>query len=574
MAIKLDSRRKTYRSNVKSRKMNQNGLEAQYQGLDVREVNIDHAGLWMMGRGGNNSDARRKVVKVKRRYKVDLLEDVKPYLQFRLKPSFSNTVSLKELYVDTQSTISLRSYDGTEFTFQFSHDTNASTLSNGNIAVHIPSTGRDRYNRRLHFINLRAAIYAKFGTETFGVEIGPVYEEQTITVRRERKIVIPMGEMRITSMTPNTIGQLFFTGVGTTITSNWGSISDNHRWVYDGFTVQKDIPNCFYEDIRTDALTIRHFKEDYVGDGRTLGMLKGEQVSSGAVFAKGSTIYNLEGYLSGSHPVGALPASLDPTQRIYGETLESDEIIIEQLPMRDSLFNTYEDNFEWREDIHYIDPNEQLWGPMASKAEQFVGDSSSDWAPYNSRLERHIANMMDSNFVDEQYIEKNPLSARVDVFNRLKRHFGMNTESTKDRHRYSVLDQHLEIYKDFTNVNTNRYPFRSRTNGDLAFEDNQGYPDGKAKGFEETSQTEIMMDYFDQHTIDGFDYIEDERWTRIDDAMLAVLSDTAYDSNIEGQIHRIDRREWQQSDYIHTATGFVDSQVTGKDGIMYRDLKR
>ena len=158
-------------------------------------------------------------------------------------------------------------------------------------------------------INLRAAIYAKFGAETFGVEIGPVYEEQTIEVRRERKVIIPRGEMRITSMTPNDVGQLFFTGVGTTITSNWGSISDNHRWIYDGYTVQEDIPNCFYEDIRTDALTIRHFEENYVGDGRTLGMLKGEQISSGAVFAKGAVIDNLERYLSGSQRVGSLPAS-------------------------------------------------------------------------------------------------------------------------------------------------------------------------------------------------------------------------------------------------------------------------
>ena len=554
--------------------MNQNGLEAQNQGLDVREVNIDHAGLWMMGRGGNNSDARRKVVKVKRRYKVDIPEDVQPYLQFRLKPIFTNTVSLKELYVDTNTTIFLKSYDGIEFTFQFSHATNASTLSNGNIAVNIPSTGRNRYWSQLHFINLRSAIYAKFGVEAFGVEIGPVYETQSVEVRRERKVIVPEGEMRITSMTSNIIGQLDFVGVGTTITSNWGSISDHHAWVYNGYTVQEDMPNCFYEDIRTDALTLNFFESNYIGDGRTLGLLKGEQVSSGAIFAKGSTIYNIEGYLSGSHPAGALPASVDPTNRIYGEFLESDEIRIEQLPMRDALFNTYEDNFQWREDIHYVDPRDQQWVFMADKAEQFVGNTSSDWTPYNSRLERHIANMMDSNFVDEQYIAKNPLSGRIDIFNRLSRHFDLQIESSKDRHRYSVLDQHLETYKDFVNINTNRYPHKSRVNADLAFEDNQGYPDGKAKGVEETTQTEIMMDYFDQHTIDGFDYVEDERWTRIDNDMLSVLSDTVYDSNIVGKIHRIDRREWQQSDYIHTATGFVDSQVAGKDGIMYRDLKR
>ena len=45
MAIKTKNSRDTYRSNVKIRPLRQNGLEAQYQGLDIKQVDIDHGGL-------------------------------------------------------------------------------------------------------------------------------------------------------------------------------------------------------------------------------------------------------------------------------------------------------------------------------------------------------------------------------------------------------------------------------------------------------------------------------------------------------------------------------------------------
>ena len=63
MAIKTKTARDTYRSNVKIRPLRQNGLEAQYQGLDITEVNIDHAGLAIIGQGGYQT--RRDIIDVK-----------------------------------------------------------------------------------------------------------------------------------------------------------------------------------------------------------------------------------------------------------------------------------------------------------------------------------------------------------------------------------------------------------------------------------------------------------------------------------------------------------------------------
>ena len=63
MAIKTKNSRDTYRSNVKKRPLQQNGLEAQYQGLDITEVNKDHSGLAIIGRGGFQT--RRDIRKVR-----------------------------------------------------------------------------------------------------------------------------------------------------------------------------------------------------------------------------------------------------------------------------------------------------------------------------------------------------------------------------------------------------------------------------------------------------------------------------------------------------------------------------
>ena len=78
----------------------------------------------------------------------------------------------------------------------------------------------------------------------------------------------------------------------------------------------------------------------------------------------------------------------------------------------------------------------------------------------------------------------------------------------------------------------------------------------------------MFIDYFDQPDLENHDFVEDDRWSRIDDEMLNVVTVHA-DRTI-----RIDKREWQESDYVYTATGFINSQTSGQDGIIYREMKR
>ena len=85
----------------------------------------------------------------------------------------------------------------------------------------------------------------------------------------------------------------------------------------------------------------------------------------------------------------------------------------------------------------------------------------------------------------------------------------------------------------------------------------------------------LFADYFDQPELESHDYLEQERFTRIDSAMLDVLVKyTVEDASGTAVSSNLDKREWQQSDYVFTATGFITSQTTSQDGIIYRELKR
>ena len=151
MAIKTTNSkgmpRGTFRSNVKSRKLNQNGLEAQYQGLDIREVNIDHAGLAILGRSGPGFGFR-DIVKTKRRYSVNLpARTALPKLVFEIKPVFAGNQNLITLYANTNTRLRITDFYGTEQRYQFtSNETSGTVLQNGYTAIQLQN---DQYAKPL-----------------------------------------------------------------------------------------------------------------------------------------------------------------------------------------------------------------------------------------------------------------------------------------------------------------------------------------------------------------------------------------------------------------------------------------
>jgi len=553
--------RGTYRSNVKSRKLNQNGLEAQYQGLDIREVNIDHAGLAILGRGGSQYGGFRNIIKTKRQYKVLAPDQISyPELTFELTPNFANNQTLRTNYNSTQ--VRLRSSNGIENVYQFSTEASGKVLTNGNTSVFLSESSQEPLG---HLQALKTQILSDFGSSVFEITVFSYRDANNVQKSR----------MKIVSIVSSAVGQLLFECTLATVVELWSSPNNSHQWTLHGYTVQEPIKHAFYEDIRSDMIKGSDFskiglgpwvhhtyingeQKTYTSNSDMLG--KNYQISTGVVTTANQPIVNLEGHLSGMF--GSLPAGVDPSSLDIGSTINSDEIKIEQIPRRQTIFNTYEENLQWREDIHYLNSREQQWNIMLDKAELFV--EPSDVIYYGSIEEQHIANMLDSNFVDDQYIVKQPLSGRVDMFQRLSKHYDLHLEVMTERHQYSILDQYLDQTLDFVNILRNRVPIADISEGQLAFEDNKGWGDDTV-GF-------LHNDYFNQRYLDAHDYVESERYTRIDEGILSVITPEYRDSN--NNLIRIQRREWQEPNYIYTSTGFITSQVVGHEGIMYTGLKR
>lgn len=562
--------RTTYRSSVKQRPLDQNGLEAQYQGLDIREVNIDHAGLAILGRGGSATGTGfRDIVKTKRQYKVVKPGSVTyPEMTFSLTPNFAGGANLKTLFADTNTQVRISGADGTVKRYQFSTESQGTLLTSGHTAV----TVTDERDPLKHLAQLKKQIQADYGENTF---------EITVFNHREGLGSSQESRMKIVSKTSSALGQLDFTCNLATIIDSFEDENESHRWALHGYTVQTPIRHAFYEDLRADTIAGSTFgingKHSVSGynsphDSQSFG--RGEQFSKGQVFQAGESIVNLEGHLSGT--IGTLPSNVDPVNLSIGDTLESDEIRIEQLPKRQVIFNTFEDTVQWREDTHYLHPDEQLWSIMSDKADLYVVNVSPEYA---NEFEQHIANMLDSNFADEQYIDKSPLSGRADCLNRLSKHYDTHVQVMTERHQFSILDQYLESSIDFVNISRNTIPVADVSEGQIAFEDNVGKPLLYKRITSNDVTTDVQKfledDYFDQRYVDAHDYVEAKLYTRIDDDMLAVVTGThSQHPDPTGNIQKEYRRDWQEPNYIHTSTGFVTSQVTGHEGIMFRDLMR
>lgn len=543
MAIKTKNSRDTYRSNVKKRPLQQNGLEAQYQGLDISEVNIDHAGLAIIGRGGYGT--RRDLKKVRKQYIVDVpSEEHFPTaeLVFSLaggSPALDRTQwahpTSKTLQDLNGETFKIKDQDGTEFEFEFSTSSsfaNGATLGNGKTAINIVG---NEYSFRDLLFAVTGSIESKFPKETFRFQLFPSGSTETI-LYQSAPVEISVDKIKFI-LSSSVAGQALITPTSSYLTSPnaFDDQAESQEWRLNGLLKDESNERMFYEDLRVDTIqsTLPHsFRRD--------GSLFRE-----AQFSPGNIRNNYDANIGAKSSAGIAG---DPTTLTRFTTHDSTEVLVRQFPKREEIFDTYRSNHQWREDIHYLAPDQQVWSRMEALALIYTGS-----------LEAHIGAMMDSNFADEQYIDPNPLSGRVDILKRLSRIFDTHTNLIFERHQYSVFDQYLDPIDDFINLQENRYPKQDDTNRDIAFEDLQG-----------TRQDEkaIWNDYFDQQPLDSHDYIEDERWTRIDDAMLDILT-----FNANRSMH-IDRREWQETDYVYTATGFINTQTAGQDGIIYRELKR
>jgi len=556
MAIKTKNSRDTYRSNVKIRPLQQNGLEAQYQGLDITEVNIDHAGLAIIGRGGFQT--RRNIKKVRKQYIIDVdAEEHFPTAEIVFSQAPGSPFNRDEFQDGTTSlysgiqdivgaTFTVTDQANTQFTFEYVGVNGLSNQSNTAIDI----TGNN-FSARDFLSATTGSIQAAFPENTFGFEIYVKDSEEVL--EDGTSVKVPQDKIKLRLQTTVNTG----TPLNATITeSNNPSYFDvtsntfsdqreSHQWRLNGYLKDNSNERMFYEDLRVDTIqsVVPHSVRR---DGSLFRM---EQFPSGD---------DRNNYDANIDSIAGDPTAVN-TPRF--STHDSEEVLIRQYPKREEILGTYKDSFAWHEDPHYVLPDQQTWSIMSMYAEM-----------YSATLEQHIERMFAFNFVNEQYVEKYPMSGRVDVFERLSRVFDIHPMLTHERHKYSVFTQYLDPQDDFINLRRNKLPTEDRRNRDVAFEDVKGVrsPYDESADVSDSNPT-LFIDYFDQEPLENHKFIEEDRYTRIDQTMLEVITkNEAYG----GRSVLIDRREWQEGTYIHTATGFINSQVTGQDGIIYREMKR
>ena len=453
--------------------------------------------------------------------------------------------------------------------FEFSTDAtvaNGEALSNSNAAITL--VGNEYSFQNLLFA-VTGSIEANFEKDTFRFQLFPSGSTE-IVIGQENPVGVAEDKIKL-FLSSSVVGSA---GLSTPLSQNPNYLDvttnqfddqrESHEWRLNGFLKDESDDRIFYEDLRTD--TIQSTNPHSLKNSEFL--FRSEQFPGG--YSANPSHDDRSNYDLNINSIAGDPTHVSKNRF---DTHDSTEVVIRQYPRREEIFDTYRSNHQWREDIHYLAPDQQLWSRMESLA-----------LNYHSSLEDHIAAMMNSNFADEQYIDPNPLSGRVDILKRLSRIFDTHTNLIFERHQYSVFDQYLDPIDDFINLQENRYPKEDNANNDVAFEDVRGRRSELGPDFDNGGEfwtegdglydywagqnTTMFNDYFDQEPLDNHDYVEDERWTRIDDTMLDILTFNA------NRVTHIDRREWQESDYIDTATGFINSQESGHGGIIYRELKR
>lgn len=459
MAIKTKNSRDTYRSNVKQRPLQQNGLEAQYQGLDITEVNIDHAGLAIIGRGGFQT--RRDIKKVRKQYIVDVpAEEHRPTADIIFEQDIGSpfirayNMNLAGSSDLIGKTITITPQTGSAIIFEYAiGGANGRTLGNSNTAIDISD---NTHSMRELLEATRDAIILAFPEDTFEfklysigtLEVMPDGTEQTITedkINIIAKTVVNTG----TTLNLSIASNCTFIDIAT---NQFGDQKEQHEWRLNGFHKDNSNARMFYEDIRVDTIqsVVPHTTR------RSGSLFRLEQFPGG--YSNNSAHNARSNYDKNIASIAG-----DPKTKDRFDTHDSAEVLIRQYPRREEILGTHQDYFLWHEDPHYVLPDQQTWSLMTMYAEM-----------YGSTLVDQITRMFEQIYVSDHYVDYTPMSGRVDVFERLSRTFDLHPMQTYERHRYSVFTQYLDPIDDFVNLRENRFPKEDCGNSDVAFEDVRG----------------------------------------------------------------------------------------------------
>jgi len=353
------------------------------------------------------------------------------------------------------------------------------------------------------------------------------------------------------------------------------------RWAKEGHRVVQREPNVFYEDIRTDFLK-QTMSDSIILD--SVGVLTNQaarhfyspQRSKGALnptILEGDEISKYEEKLEAT-------LTPDPAGHV------SEHVSIVKSQMREKIPNSYIQDFSYYEDVHYKDPDQENWTALSEHYRVWI-DLADHGGDESAAFLQHLENMFDNRYVEMRLMPEAPMSGRIDVFDSFRSYSENMPETVLWNTRKSTSARSHDLESTVICVDT--WPKKSEEIDVKKFEDLRGKrnPELVASDYNSdgslADETSVMfVDYFDQQEPDVLDYVEEERWTRIDDEMMVFLTQGYWDHDNDsatpevqtGRSFEIDRRNWQQSDYLYANTGHTTVHFQRVNGIVSQEHKR
>jgi hypothetical protein len=409
-----------------------------------------------------------------------------------------------------------------------------------------------------------------------------------------------------------------------------------HEWTRSGYREVERQSNVYYEDFRSDFLKQTEIRPVSLTDVATISMYS-PQVSQGTStpqFASGVEITKYEETLSSTAaPINQVITSellsIRKTQKreIVTNTHRRDHTYYEDVHYVDPDGQTHSElNDKWKQWVNVSDHGNVDQAAFVAHLENMFDKRYSptrlmDEHPMSGRVDifdrvnSFYSNMPEtvvSNTRKSLSAQSFDLESVLIIKNKyLKRSEdlkGKRDEGEEEYHLIKVTKPNVSTKTNFTLVPagvyrsyewkyqsnslsfyieyandyfivifgsiTTGFPFQGQTTGDFEY----------VKRIPRVDPTESIMfeDYFDQQEPEVLDYIEEERWSRIDDEMMVWLTQKYWDNDndpstidvVTGRSIEIDRREWQQSDYLYTNTGHTAVHSSRVNGIIAQEHKR
>lgn len=337
-----------------------------------------------------------------------------------------------------------------------------------------------------------------------------------------------------------------------TILEEYYAAIEFYQWTNTGLKYQLDKQNVYKEDQRNNWLRSARTRNDEQVD-----FFEIPQYGRGNILS-GEITEDYEFKLQNNEYVGFEAYN----QELY-TLLESDLTKIVQVDKINKLKNT-EANKNYKEIEYYADLSNRLWSNILKEDSQ--------------TYEEVILELWDEYMLNGDEIS--PVKEDIEAHDVSGRHANIYNSPfylVRDRHPNAMFDQYLIEISDNRSIKENYYELKDVTNNDIPYQDlkpeyNSSYEvnlnasDGDNLYFINEWDLQIME-------LNHHPYVEEKRYTDIDDEILEVLTNYRIDDE-QQRDQLILAEDWIQDEVIYTTKGYSDYQSEPCQGFVFSEMLR